>query len=56
MLRAVLEVAIMENINIFAIFEGDPVGVRWSLSDTFSSAMPGIDHQVYGQLGATFKF
>jgi hypothetical protein len=56
MLRGVLEVAIVENVNIFAIFEGDPVGTRWSLSQQFSSLFPGTDHQVYGELGATFKF
>jgi PEGA domain len=56
MLRGVLEVAIVENVNIFAIFEGDPIGTRWSLSQQFSSLFPGTDHQVYGALGATFKF
>jgi hypothetical protein len=56
MLRAVLEVAILENVNIFAIFEGDPIGQRWAFSDRFSSAFPGDDHQIYGELGATFKF
>ena len=56
MLRGVLEVAVVENVNIFAIFEGDPIGTRWSLSQQFSSLFPGTDHQVYGVLGATFKF
>jgi hypothetical protein len=56
MLRGVLEVAVVENINIFAIFEGDPIGVRWSLSQQFSWLFPGTDHQVYGELGVTFKF
>jgi hypothetical protein len=56
MLRGVLEVAVVENVNIFAIFEGDPIGVRWSLSQQFSWLFPGTDHQVYGELGATFKF
>jgi hypothetical protein len=56
MLRAALEIAIVENVNIFVLFEGDPIGVRWSLSDAFSRLFPGTDHQIYGQLGATFKF
>jgi hypothetical protein len=56
MLRAVLEVAVVENVNIFAIFEGDPIGPRWSMSDQFTHYMPGVDHQVYGELGCTFKF
>jgi hypothetical protein len=56
MLRAVLEIAIVQQVNIFAIFEGDPVGERQSLTDKFSPAFPGTDPQIYGQLGVTVKF
>jgi hypothetical protein len=56
MLQAVLEIAITENVNLFAIFEGDPVGERQSLTSKFSSIFPDHDTQVYGRLGVTFKF
>jgi hypothetical protein len=56
MLQAVLEIAITENVNIFAIFEGDPVGQRQSLTAKFSSIFPNTDPQIYGRLGVTFKF
>jgi hypothetical protein len=56
MLQAALEIAIMENVNLFFIFEGDPVGERQALTAKFSSIFPDHDTQVYGRLGATFKF
>jgi hypothetical protein len=56
MLQAVLEIAITENVNIFAIFEGDPVGQRQALTAKFSSVFPNQDSQIYGRLGVTFKF
>jgi hypothetical protein len=56
MLRAALEIAVHEAVNIFIIFEGDPIGERQSLTDKFSSAFPRTDPQIYGGLGATFKF
>jgi hypothetical protein len=56
MLQAVLEIAITQNVNIFAIFEGDPVSQRQSLTSKFSSIFPATDPQIYGRLGLTFKF
>ena len=56
MLQAVLEVAVTENVNIFVLFEGDPVGERQSLTAKFSSLFPDTDPQIYGRLGVTFKF
>jgi len=56
MLQAVLEIAVAENVNIFAIFEGDPVGQRQALTAKFSSVFPNTDPQIYGRLGVTFKF
>ena len=56
MLQAVLEIAITENVNIFVIFEGDPVGQRQALTSKFSSAFPNTDPQIYGRLGLSFKF
>jgi hypothetical protein len=56
MLQAVLEIAVAENVNIFLLFEGDPVGERQSLTAKFSSVFPNTDPQVYGRVGVTFKF
>lgn len=56
MLQAVLEIAILENVNLFFLFEGDPVGERQALTAKFSSIFPDHDTQVYGRVGATFKF
>lgn len=56
MLQAVLEVAVAENVNIFALFEGDAVGERQALTAKFSSIFPDEDPQIYGRLGVTFKF
>ena len=56
MLQAVLEIAVAENVNIFAIFEGDPIGERQALTAKFASVFPDHDTQVYGRLGLTFKF
>ncbi|HEX4459288.1 MAG TPA: hypothetical protein VIA18_15020, partial [Polyangia bacterium] len=56
MLQAVLEIAVTENVNIFLLFEGDPVGQRQSLTAKFSSIFPAQDPQVYGRAGLTFKF
>jgi len=56
MLQAVLEIAVAENVNIFAIFEGDAVGQRQALTAKFSSVFPNTDPQIYGRLGVTFKF
>jgi hypothetical protein len=56
MLQGVLEIAVSNNVNIFAIFEGDPVGQRQALTKKFSSLFPGQDPQIYGRLGVTFKF
>ena len=55
-LQAVLEIAVAENVNIFAIFEGDPVGARQALTAKFSSVFPNTDPQIYGRIGVTFKF
>ncbi len=56
MLQAVLEIAVTENVNIFLLFEGDPVGQRQALTAKFSSIFPAQDPQVYGRAGLTFKF
>jgi hypothetical protein len=56
MLQGVLEIAVSNNVNIFAIFEGDPVGQRQALTKKFSSLFPNQDPQIYGRLGITFKF
>jgi hypothetical protein len=56
MLQAVLEIAVAENVNIFLLFEGDPVGERQSLTSKFASIFPDHDSQIYGRLGVTFKF
>jgi PEGA domain-containing protein len=55
-LQAVLEIAVAENVNIFAIFEGDAVGQRQALTAKFSSVFPNTDPQIYGRIGVTFKF
>ncbi len=56
LLQAVLEIAIVENVNIFLLFEGDPVGQRQALTAKFSSVFPNTDPQIYGRIGVTFKF
>lgn len=56
MLQAVLEIAVAENVNIFLMFEGDPIGERQALTAKFSSDFPAVDPQIYGRLGVTFKF
>jgi hypothetical protein len=56
MLQAVLEIAVAENVNIFLMFEGDPVGPRQALTAKFSSVFPNSDPEIYGRLGVTFKF
>jgi hypothetical protein len=56
MLQAVLEIAVTENVNIFLLFEGDPVGQRQALTAKFSSLFPAQDPQIYGRAGITFKF
>jgi PEGA domain len=56
MLQAVLEIAITENVNLFLLFEGDPVAQRQALTHKFSSAFPDTDPQIYGRAGVTFKF
>ncbi|MDB4969096.1 MAG: hypothetical protein JWN44_4785 [Myxococcales bacterium] len=56
MLQAVLEIAVTENVNIFLLFEGDPVGQRQALTAKFSSVFPNTDPQIYGRAGLTFKF
>ena len=55
-LQAVLEIAVAENVNIFLLFEGDPVGERQSLTAKFSSIFPDHDPEIYGRVGVTFKF
>lgn len=56
MLRAMLEIAVHHNVNIFFMIEGDPVGPRFSYSKKYSHALPDKDSQVYGRAGATIKF
>jgi hypothetical protein len=56
MLQAALEIAVAEHVNIFAIFEGDPIGRRQALTAKFSSLFPTSDAQMYGRLGLSFKF
>ncbi len=56
MLRAILEIVLVENVNLVLMFEGAPTGERQSLTDKFGSAFPTHDAQIYGFLGATFKF
>lgn len=55
-LQAVLEIAVAENVNIFLLFEGDPVGQRQALTAKFSSVFPDTDPEIYGRVGVTFKF
>jgi PEGA domain-containing protein len=56
MLQAALEIAVAKHVNIFAIFEGDPLGRREALTAKFSKLFPTTDVQMYGRLGITFKF
>jgi hypothetical protein len=57
MLQAALEIVVQTHVNIFFIFEGDPVGERMQYTSRFA---PGLnlskDPQVYGRAGVTFKF
>jgi hypothetical protein len=57
MLQAVLEIAVHDAVNLFFLFEGDPVGQRAVLTQAFSPAFRWTaDPQVYGRIGLTFKF
>jgi len=56
MLQAVLEIAVSTNVNIFLMFEGDPVGQRQAFSKNYSPLFPSQDPQIYGRAGVTFKF
>jgi hypothetical protein len=56
MLQAALEIVVHYNVNIFFIFEGDPVGQRKLYTADFSPNFLSVDPQVYGRAGVTFKF
>jgi len=56
MLQAALEIVVHPNVNIFFVFEGDPVGPRKLYTDAFSPHLLSKDPQVYGRAGVTFKF
>jgi hypothetical protein len=56
LLQAALEIVVHPNVNIFFIFEGDPVGPRLLYTSAYSPALLATDPQVYGRAGVTFKF
>jgi hypothetical protein len=56
MLRAALEIVVSQHVNLFFIFEGDPVGQRQLYTKPFSPALLSTDPQIYGSAGVTFKF
>jgi hypothetical protein len=56
MLQAALEIVVHPHVNIFFIFEGDPVGQRNLYKKAFTPYLFDNDPQIYGRAGVTFKF
>jgi PEGA domain len=56
MVQGALELSVHPIVTLFFIFEGDAVGQRASYSGKWSPSLLDPDPQIYGRLGATFKF